>query len=447
MRSSIWVGTLAMALLPAVAAGQVDSAMMARARVLTRALQIDTTTLRIRRPVSRVVLETAWAAADTQQRQAATMVVRRPAWTSQAALYQRLIRQVPTDPWPRIRVTARKIPRPIARAPTLAEDSTLLRQAAPDFRVRAEAIARIQTTPVARLHPAIASNMIDELDSVGAVHLATAPAPAPESLEEQEAYPEYVISLARSVGRLKDPRSVRALTLGGLVVSREIQRFVASQGPAALGALDTAFSASDATAPAVVNTWGYALAADPSRLTFDDSVYVYARIVLSAQYYPVSFAQVVRQTNLFELIPELESIAAGAADSQPVAAAVSRAAIRHLTPVRESARPADWLARLRLRTGVVCMEGTKLGPEVCRALLGATSDAARSLGNLDQTRQAMTRYNELLDGAVAAQLMSAQARGSLSELTTGLLRASGDRRTGPPGARIDLHHLPIRRGP
>ena len=445
MIRSIWVGTLGLALLPAAAAGQLDSAMLGRAaRLVTSALKIDTTAVRIASPVSRVVLETAWAVTDTHRSQLAR-VLGRPAWTNQAVLYQRMIRQGTKDPLPRIAVAARKVARLAAQPATLVEESTLVRQVAADFRVRAEALASIQAIPVSKLHPAIVSNLIDELDSVGAARLAAAPGASAEAAEDQEAYPEYVISLSRAVVRLKDPRSVRALTLGGLVTSRDVQRFVAAQGPAALGALDTAFAASDASAPAVVRTWGYTLAS--GRLSFVDSVYVYARIVMSAQLYPVSFAYAARHAKLFELIPELESIAARAADSQPVAAAVARATSRQLTPVRESASAADWLARLRLRTGVACMDGSKLGPEVCRSLLDQTVEVGKSLGNLDQTRQALARYRELLDGAVASQLMSAEGSGSLNELADGVLRASGDHRRGPPGARIDQHHLPLQRTP
>jgi hypothetical protein len=448
MRKWIAPGVLGLSLLaPAMALGQVDSAMIARARLTTRVRQVDTTAVRFRRPVSRMVLETAWAAADTGRR-SASMVVRRPAWSSQAVLYQRLLRQLPTDPLPRIAVAARRlVPAAAVRPLTPTEDSALGRQLAADFRVRAEAVARIQAIPALRLHPTIATNLINELDSLSATRLATPPVAGPDSVDEQEAYPEYVISLSRAVARLKDPRSVRALALGGLVTSREIQRFVAAQGPQALGPLDTAFAASDATAPAVVTTWGYTLAAKPSKLRFEDSVYVYARIVLSAQYYPVSFAHAARQAKLFELMPELDSIVARAADSQPVVAAVARLASRRLASVRDSASAADWLARLRLRTGVVCMDESRLGPEVCRALLGATANATGSLGNTDAMRLVMTQYHGLLDAAVAARLMSPEASGSLGQLVNGLLRASGDRRRGPPGVRLDLHHLPIRRVP
>lgn len=448
MRKWIAPGVLGLGLFcPAVVSGQTDSAMMARARLMTRVLRVDTTAVRFRRPVSRLVLETAWAAGDTGQR-AATVVIRRPAWSSQGVLHQRLLRQRRTDPIPRIAVAARRIIPAVAVRPlTPSEDSTLGRQLAADYRVRAEAVARIEATPAARVHPSIATNLINELDSLAATRLAAAPAAIPDTADEQESYPEYVISLSRAVARLKDPRSVRALALGGLVTSREIQRFVADQGPQALGPLDTAFAGSDATAPAVVTTWGYALASSASRLRFEDSVYVYARIVLSSQYYPISFAYAARQANLFELLPELDSIVAQAADSHPVVAAVARSASRKLVPVRDSAGPADWLARLRLRTGVVCMDESRLGSEVCRALLGATTRATGSLDNLDRTRLVMAQYRGLLDAAVSSRLMSAEVSGSLGQLVNGLLQASGARRGGPPGTRIDLHRLPIRRLP
>jgi hypothetical protein len=381
MRRSLALGALGL-LLPAIVGGQVDSTRVIRDRFTTRILQVDTTAIRFHRPVSRVVLETAWAAADTHRSQGTATVLRRPAWTGQAVLYQRILRQRATDPAPRVAIAARRIQRPAGPPPTPTEDSTLSRQRATDFRLRAEAVSRVEAIPAARLHPSIAANLISELDSVGAARLGAPPAAPADAPAEQEAYPEYIISLARAVVRLKDPRSVRALTFGGLVTSREVQRFVAAQGREGLGALDTAFSVSDATAPAVVSTWGYSLAETPSRLAFEDSVYVYARIVLSAQYYPVAFAYAARHAKLFDLMPELDSIATRAqADSALALASAARVAGRALAQWMDSAATAaDWVARLRLRTGVLCMDESRLGADSCRGLLDATSAAAGARG-------------------------------------------------------------------
>lgn len=446
MRQSIRFAVLGL-VLPTTAVCQVDSARLGVTRFPTRALPAETTAVRFQRPVSRLVLETAWAAADTQ-RQRGTMVLRRPAWSSQSVLHQRMIRQRPTDPPPRIAIAARRLPSPPGPPPSPAEDSTLRRQRAADFRVRAEALSRIEAVPTARIHPTIAANLISELDSVGAARLSAPPAVSADLPAELEGYAEYVISLGRAVGKLEaerhaagllvDPRAVRALALGGLV-SRENQRLVAAQGREGLGALDTAFAASDAAAPAVVSTWGYALAERPSRLAFEDSVYVYARIVLSAQYYPVPFTYAARHANLFDLLPELDSIASRAmTDSALALAAAARVASRALAPALASASAADWLARLRLRTGVLCMDESRLGADPCRALLDATGSAARSMGDLAQVRQAMTQYSALLDQAVSAGRMSVEARESLKPVVNGLLRASGDRQVRAPVARPDL---------
>ncbi len=343
-----WAGVIGVMLYPALLAGQIDSA---RARLHSRMIRGDTTLLRAKNPVSRVVLETVWAATDTQRRQASDMVLRRPEWTSQKVLFDRLIRKRPNDPVPRVVVPARKIRGPQgARSVSVGEDTTIRKQRAADFRVRAEALARIQAQPPGQIHPSIATNLINELDSVGALRLTVAPIAAAEGPEEQEAFPEYVISLSRAVVRLKDPRSVRALALGGLATSREVQRFVAGQGPGGPGLARYGFRRERCDGAGGREHLGLRSGGKSSRLSFEDSVYVYARIVLSSQLYPVSFAYATRHAKLFELIPELDSISARAtADTQPVLAAVARAASRKLAPVRTAATPADWLARLRLR--------------------------------------------------------------------------------------------------
>jgi hypothetical protein len=341
-----------------------------------------------------------------------------------------MIQQRPDSPAVRIRVARHRLPRPAGPRTTAAQDTTIVRQQAPDFRLRADAIARIAALPPKEVHPLIVANLINELDSVGSAQLSVPPGDS-EAPEEQEQYPEYRISLARAVFRVardmsgsQKQSSVRSLVFGGLPVSREIQRFVADQGKASLGALDTAFAASDATAPAVVSTWGYTLAAMPSQLSFEDSVYVYARILLSAQYYPVAFTYSARHARLFELMPELDSIVSqGTAEGKPALAAAARVASRKLIPARDSAKAADWVARLRLRTGVVCMDESRLGAETCRSLLAATTSAGASTRDPARLRQVMAEYERLLDQAVAAQSLSVEMREVLKQLVAGLLRA------------------------
>jgi hypothetical protein len=410
MRSLFAAAALGLVLvLPGSASAQVDTRRVIRSPEVTRAIQANTTAVVFTRPVSRAVLEAARAIADTQ-RQVTAQAIRRPAWSSQAVLRQRLVRQQAADPAVRLFVRARPLPRPAGPAPTPAEDTTLR-------------------------NPAIAVNLINELDSVASARLSTTPKDSADAPDEQEQYPEYVISLTRAVVRLKNPTSVRALALGGLGTSRDAQRFVASQGTAGLGVLDTAFAASDAVAPAVVNTWGYTLADDPSRLPFDDSVHVYARILLSAQYYPVAFTYAARHARLFELIPELDSIAAQAtADTKPALAGAARSASRVLDSAFAAAQPRDWLARLRLRTGVQCIDEALLGPAACTQLIAATGAAAAGLGNLDVVRQAMTQYRGLADAAAGDGRMSAATRASLQRLVDGLLHASGDAQTPAPTA-------------
>ena len=73
------------------------------------------------------------------------------------------------------------------------------------------------------------------------------------------------------------------------------------------------------------------------------------------------------------------------------------------------------------------MDESRLGVDTCQALVGATTSASGSLGNLDQLRQALAQYRGLLDQEVSAGRLSPEARGSLDLLVNGLLRAAGDR--------------------
>src|SRR5262245_12448666 len=137
MRRPFLLGLWAAALIPACVFGQVDSSRIRAARIV----RLDTNVVRFQRPVSRVVLETAWAAADTQPTQASTAVIPRPRWSSQAVMYRKVARVRPGVQPERIQVVARRIPPRTARPTTADDDSTISRQRAADFRVRAEAVA------------------------------------------------------------------------------------------------------------------------------------------------------------------------------------------------------------------------------------------------------------------------------------------------------------------
>jgi hypothetical protein len=197
----------------------------------------------------------------------------------------------------------------------------------------------------------------------------------------------------------------------------------------------------------VVTTWGYSLSAKPSNLGFEDSVYIYARIVMSAQEYPVPFTYAVRHAQLFDLLPELDTLATVLGDSMPVAAAAARAASRALAPTLASATPGDWLGRLRLRTGVQCIDETRLSNEICRALLESTAAMARSIGNLSQIQQAAAQYRAQLNAVVGAKRMSPEVSGSLNTVLGGLLRAAGDPQAVRPIIRAEILRPVVRRPP
>ncbi len=403
-------------------AAQVDSTR--RAVVGAVALgRLDTTRVRVQRPVSRVVLETTWSTVDPGPAQASA-VLAKPRWSGDAVLYRRVAQPAGTTAAATagaIQVSGRRVPPRATQTVTARDDSTIVLQRAADYRVRAAAIARIDAAAV---HPTVAANLITELDSVGAARLRAGRMAGPELGAEEEDYAEYVVSLTRAVVQLRDPRAVRAVALGGLGSSRQAQRFVAEQGIEGLAVLDTVFAASDDAAPAAVTTWAMALAGSPSRLSFEDSVYVYARIVLAAQYHPVAFTHAARLASLFDLTPELDSLAAQTSDSLPAVAGAARAASRILADRSASAPARDWLARLRLRTGVLCMNAQRLGEGSCRELLDATVAASRGIGSQAARRQAAAQYQTVLDRTVRERRMSADTRARLLMLLDVLVRSA-----------------------
>ena len=414
MKNPVLIAVMAFAWAPFGAAQAQDPA----SRVAV--MRVDTGRVRMTRPISRVVVEANWAAADTQATTVRT--IRRPSWTGERVLARKVVRPGERQSVP---LAVRRLPPRAGRAPTAAEDTTIVAQRSADFRVRSDALARIAVVRggPSRVHPTVAVNLINELDSVGVMRI-TPPTGAvgTDQDPEDEEYSEYVVSLARSVVRLDDASAVRAVAFGGLGTSREAQRFVARQGTAGLGALDTVFASSEALAPSVVTTWAYALADESKRLDYADSVHLYTRIVMAGQHHPISFAHAVRIAKLYDLAPELDSVAARVADSSPAAAATARVAARAVAAQAAGASTADWLVRLRLRAGLLCLDDSRLGPDRCGRVIGALNEAAGTPGadaaSAAAVQGALGRAGQELDAAVNEGQLAAETRGRLADLMT-----------------------------
>ena len=181
-----------------------------------------------------------------------------------------------------------------------------------DFRARAAAVGALATLPTDSIPSDIRSRLMTLLDRegvAGARGESEITAQSPEV--DAEEFGEYVIALTDLVLSFQDGHASRGIALIGIQTSRDAQQFVAAQGAAVLPLLDSVYVANPATAPAVVKTWGYALAAQPAGpLAHADSVRLVSRLLTVAPQQPIAFASAARAARFVDAAPALEKIGA-----------------------------------------------------------------------------------------------------------------------------------------
>lgn len=370
MRRPIWA-TVAVLLAACVevAAGQTDTTI--RKAPATRTLSPAAL-----QAVTRYAADPTTAPAQTPR-----ILIRRPVWVKDSLLVSRWAQRdaAPQATTPRL---AYRPVRPLTVvALTPAADTSLRMQASPDWRLRAREIVRISRQPPLQVHPSVAAALITQLDSVGVMRMnGIALLPTTATDADREDYGEYVTALNRTVLRLVTPhphdtQAVRAIALAGLQTSQDAQRFVAAQGATSLPILDTAFALSGDVSGAVVTTWAHMLAASPSTLSAEDSVFVYGRILHARWSHPVPFLYATRIAQLFELRPIVDSLTR---DPSSATAGAAKLAERDLSERATAARRADWLTRLRLYIGYVCAGTLDARRQACTDMVAAGQEASRA---------------------------------------------------------------------
>lgn len=169
--------------------------------------------------------------------------------------------------------------------------------ASPRVGVRSNAVAQLNMVPVSAT-PSSAR------DALIALLKREATAPLKPETENAENYHEYIFGLVDAVIRLDDARGLRGVALLGIETSRAAQEFVVRQGPAALAALDEAWT-KPAVRPDVIATWGLLLASAPPWLSSDARYRILQRIAAAATEEPIAIASVERDDGVVALMPFL----------------------------------------------------------------------------------------------------------------------------------------------
>jgi hypothetical protein len=175
----------------------------------------------------------------------------------------------------------------------------------PDARSRARAVSVLGTMNPSLLPPGTRMKLIALLERA-----ATQPTVPREPDGQDTAEGEHLIQLVRVVVRLQDPAATRALALGGIDVNAASQRFVASQGDAALPFLIEAERIDTIDGSSVTITRGRMLGEFGSRLSPQGRVVTMAAILRKAVADPTTFAEAAQLGGIATAVSLLQEIAA-----------------------------------------------------------------------------------------------------------------------------------------
>jgi hypothetical protein len=311
----------------------------------------------------------------------------------------------------------------VALAQRSTSDSLARFLAVPSLHRRADAVARLNTLPLAQLSPSARTAIVALLDAEATGH---APVDPDTLATNDERYGEYILDLTDLVVKLQDPASLRGLTRLGISSGDAAQRLVASFGTASLPPLSEAWNADERVRPSVVTTWAFMLAVTgPRALGASDRSRVLGAILSATDRYPMAVAIAARAGSLTALSPLLADVAA----RSPSDIVRSRAekAVTVLGPARDATPPAALLAQTADWLSGVCGTGEeddasrepplegRPRKEVCATLRNDIRHAGTALtgGRLDVVRGSL---NDIV--VVAA---SARTRGTLTQAEAALV--------------------------
>lgn len=202
---------------------------------------------------------------------------------------------------------------------------------------------------------------------------ATRPAVPREPDGQDTGEGENQMDLVWVVLRLQDPAATRALALGGITVDAASQRFVASQGDAALPFLIEAERIHTIDDGSVTITRAYMLGEFGSRLSPQGRVVTLAAILRTAVAEPTTFAEAAKLGGIVTAVPLLQQIAANAPSGRTKTMLLN--ALDSLVDMRSQTPVPGIVSSLALTLDALCSgaQGARLG--ACQAMRNELDNA------------------------------------------------------------------------
>lgn len=241
-----------------------------------------------------------------------------------------------------------------------------------DADSRAQAVSVLATLEPSLLPQPTRATLIALLERA-AVRRAAPRAPDGEDTADGE----YLIRLVGLVARLQDPAATRALALGGINVNLASQRFVASQGDAALPYLIEAEALDTMQRSSVTITRAYMLGEFGSRLSPSGRVATMAAILRTAVGDPTTFADAAQLAGIVTAVPLVQQIAAGEPRGRTRTLLVD--ALDSLQAMRSRRSVASILSGIASTLDAICSggQGARLG--ACQAMRKQLDDATNQI--------------------------------------------------------------------
>jgi hypothetical protein len=267
----------------------------------------------------------------------------------------------------------------------------------PDGDSRAAAVSALGTVNQSLLPPRTRLKLIALLERVAAQRAAPR---EPDGQDTAEG--ENLIQLVRLVARLQEPAATRALALRGINVNSASQRFVASQGDAALPFLIEAEQLDTVQRSSVTITRAYMLGEFGDRLSPQGRVATMAAILRTAAGDPTTFARAAELGGIVTAVPLVQQAAA----DEP--AGLTKTLL---------ADAVDVLVAMRSRTpvaGIVSNVATSLDA-LCGGAQGARLGACQSMRNELDNATNQIAGGRLIPAANALDALSKRATDAVSQ--------------------------------
>ena len=242
----------------------------------------------------------------------------------------------------------------------------------PDADSRAEAISVLGTLDPSLLPSKTRTRLIALLEA------AAARRAAPREPDGQDtAEGENLVQLVRLVARLQDPAATRALALGGINVNAASQRFVASQGDAALPFLLEAERLDTMQRSSVTITRAYMLGEFGSRLSAAGRTQTLAAIRGTALADPITFAQAAQLGGIVTAVPLVQIVV----DTEPTGLekTILSDALDSLVAMRSRTSASGIASNIALSLDALCngAQGARLG--ACQAMRNELDNATKQI--------------------------------------------------------------------